>query len=90
MKPPSLDEFVEHGEQRLSVMGENPKAYKKSLIAKFLAWSDNDWHTGNGRKIKNWKSTLSNTLPYLKAERIDVKEPTTITEKLIYGQYNNN
>lgn len=87
MKPPTLDEFVEHGEQRLSVMGENPKAYKKSLIAKFLAWSDNDWHTGNGRKIKNWKSTLSNTLPYLRAEKIEVNDAKTVQSNFLKERY---
>jgi hypothetical protein len=89
MTPPTLDEFMEHGAQRLQIMGENPEAYKKSLIAKYLAWSDNDWVTGNGRKIKNWKSTLSNTLPYLKANRIEVKGATTITERIINESINN-
>jgi hypothetical protein len=81
MTPPTLDEFLEHGAQRLQIMGENPEHYKKSLIAKYLAWSDNDWHTGNGRVIKNWKSTLSNTLPYLKSNKIEVKEPETVFDK---------
>lgn len=78
MNAPTLDEFIEHGEMRLQIMGEDPRKYRKSLISKFLAWSDNDWHTGNNRKIKNWKSTLSNTLPYLKAERIEVNDPKVI------------
>lgn len=82
METPTLDQFIEHGEVRLQIMGENPKAYRKSLISKFLAWSDNDWKTGNGRKIKNWKSTLSNTLPYLKAERIEVVDSVEVKSKL--------
>jgi hypothetical protein len=90
MTPPTLDEFMEHGAQRLQIMGENPEAYKKSLIAKYLAWSDNDWVTGNGRKIKNWKSTLSNTLPYLKANKIEVRGATTITERIINESINQN
>jgi len=33
------------------------------------------------RKIKNWKTTLSNTLPYIK----EVKEKLSEYEKLIKG-----
>ena len=81
MTPPPLDEFLEHGYTRLQILGENPEMYTKSLTAKYLAWSDNDWHTGNGRKIKNWKSTLTNTLIYLKAEKIEVVETETVFDK---------
>ncbi|MEM6815289.1 MAG: hypothetical protein AAF600_13040 [Bacteroidota bacterium] len=87
MKAPTLEEFIEHGEDRLSIMGEDPKRYRKSLISKYLAWSDNDWRTGNGRKIKNWKSTLSNTLPYLRAERIEVNEPKVIQANFLKDRY---
>ena len=87
MTPPSLDEFIEHGYERLQVMGVNPEEFRKSLISKFLAWSDNDWHTGNDRKIKNWKSTLSNTLPYLRAEKIEVNEPRELQSKFLKNRY---
>ncbi len=87
MTPPKLDEFIEHGETRLQIMGENPLKYKKSLIAKYLAWSDADWHTGNGRKIKNWKSTLSNTLPYLKAEKIEVNGAKEVQAQILKDRY---
>ena len=87
MTPPTLDEFLEHGAQRLQIMGENPEHYKKSLIAKYLAWNDNDWHTGNGRAIKNWKSTLSNTLPYLKAEKITVNDAKTVQANFLKERY---
>lgn len=38
------------------------------LELKFKAWVQADWHNGKGAKIKNWKSTLLNTLIYLKNE----------------------
>lgn len=87
MTPPTLDEFLEHGAQRLQIMGENPEAYKKSLIAKFLAWSDNEWHTLNGRKIKNWRSTLTNTLRYLKAEKITVNDAKEVQSNFLKQRY---
>lgn len=88
MKPPKLDEFIEHGQTRLQIMGENPELYKKALINKYLAWSDNDWHTlgRSQRKIKNWRSTLTNSLGYLKADKIEVVDHTVVKSKLnAYG-----
>ena len=37
-----------------------------ALNFKYESWKENGWKNGNGKKIKNWKSTLLNTLPYLK------------------------
>lgn len=82
-QPPSLEEFMEHGRSRLVDIGEDPNLYTKSLKAKYFAWADNDWHTGNNKKIKNWKSTLTNTLQYLKAEKIEVKEYVDLTELVL-------
>lgn len=83
MKPPSLEEFLDHGYKRLVDIGEDPRKYTKSLKTKYFAWDDNDWHTGNGRKIKNWKSTLTNTLQYLRAEQIKVNDPVDLTELVL-------
>lgn len=76
---PTLEEFLEHGYEGLEFLGEDPKRYIKSLKAKYLSWKQNGWKTGKGRKIKNWRSTLTNTLIYLKAENIEVNEPKLIT-----------
>ncbi len=82
MKRPTLDEFVEHGQLRLGIMGKNPDHYKTALIKKFLAWEDNDWFTmgKKPREIKNWKSTLTNSLDYLKAEATE--KPIMLTDKM--------
>ncbi len=37
-----------------------------SLELKYKSWSENGWKNGNGKEIENWKSTLLNTIPYLK------------------------
>jgi len=89
MKIPTLDQFVEHGEIRLQMMGENPKEYKKALIKKYLAWSDNDWHTlgKSKRKIKNWRSTLTNSLDYLKAEKIEVNDEKIVQSEFLKDRY---
>ena len=89
MTPPSLDEFIEHGSSRLQIMGENPELYKKALIKKFLAWSDNSWHTlgSKPRKIKNWRSTLTNSLDYLKAEKIEVHGAKELQSEFLKKRY---
>ena len=37
-----------------------------SLKAKYEAWVGDGWKDGNNKQIKNWKTKLKNTLPYLK------------------------
>ena len=69
MNPPSLEEFLDHGHKRLVDIGKDPTLYTVALKAKYFAWADNDWKTGKNRKIKNWKSTLTNTLQWLKPEQ---------------------
>ena len=45
-----------------------------ALNYKYESWKENGWKNGNGKKIKNWKSTLLNTLPYLKEKSSAKKE----------------
>jgi hypothetical protein len=37
-----------------------------SLKAKYDSWVENNWKDGNNEKIKNWKTKLRNTIPFLK------------------------
>lgn len=37
-----------------------------SVKAKYESWIENDWKDGHNVKIKNWKTKLKNTLPFLK------------------------
>ena len=89
MTPPTLDDFVEHGQIRLQIMGEKPERFKKRLINKYLAWSDNDWHTlgKKPRQIKNWRSTLTNTLWHWVAEKTEVNEPKETQAKFLKERY---
>ena len=56
------------------------------LELKFKAWSENDWNDGNGKKIKNWKSKILNTLPYLKTETNGKTISDIEREKFIAGR----
>jgi hypothetical protein len=40
--------------------------HASDLKLKYDSWIANDWKNGNDKQIKNWKSSLLNTLPYIK------------------------
>jgi hypothetical protein len=59
---PTLDEFVAYGIKQL------PDVNTEALRLKYSSWVESNWIVtvgGKTRPIKNWKSTLNNTLPYL-------------------------
>jgi len=62
--PPSLDEFIQYAKENKSDVDT------ESVKFKYLSWESNEWHDGNGNKIKNWKSKLLNTLPFLKESKL--------------------
>ena len=33
-----------------------------------MAWVENGWKDGNDKQIKNWKTKLTNTIPYLRED----------------------
>ena len=57
-----------------------------ALKLKYESWKENNWKNGNGKKIINWKSTLLNTLPYLK-EKSSAKKENTGTPKPTTSKY---
>lgn len=68
---PAREVFVEYG---LSLVGNN-RGYEFTLNAKFDSWIENKWRDGKGQKIKNWKTKLANTIPYLKPMAKDERDP---------------
>lgn len=57
---PTYDEFLQYAIQQV------PTINKEDVRLKYEAWKVNGWADGNDKKIKNWKSKLTNTLPYLR------------------------
>ena len=76
---PTIEEFLTYAEE---ITGVAFYKLKPSLILKFESWKVNDWHTGGkkSRKIKNWKNTLANTIPYLKPT--DDNTPVMLADKM--------
>lgn len=66
-KMPEWYEFLNYAEEKAAHLGLDLSESK--LQGKYEAWKTNGWKTGNDRPIKNWKSTLLNTLPYLQKEK---------------------
>ena len=68
---PTKEEFVAYGLSKVSDVSV------EALGLKYEAWLSNDWCTnkaGKEQKIKNWKSTLNNTLAYLPKQPTESKQ----------------
>ena len=60
---PSWDEFREYA------LTKADNISNEALKLKYDAWVENNWKDGKDKKIKNWKTKLLNTIPYLKNEK---------------------
>lgn len=56
---PTLEDFISHAVSKVYNID------KTAVKLKYEAWVENGWKDGNGNKVKNWKSKLSNTLIHL-------------------------
>lgn len=63
---PSLEIFMNYFKELSIELKLNYDAYSFTVTAKYENWVENGWKDGNGTKIKNWKTKLKNTIPYLK------------------------
>lgn len=70
--PPDLIEFLNYAKDK-SVELEIDLDESK-VKAKYQAWIENGWRTGKNKRINNWKSTLLNTINYLKKEKSSDKK----------------
>jgi len=59
---PTYEEFEEYA-KTLSIWNDS---FEFQLQAKYESWIENKWKDGNGKKIKNWKTKLKNTMPYFR------------------------
>lgn len=60
---PSFDEFKDY------TIKNQPETNLLQLELKYKSWRENHWRDGNDKPIKNWKSKLLNTLPYIGREQ---------------------
>lgn len=67
---PTFIEFLKFAIEQI------PNINKDEVKLKYESWKVNNWKDGNNKQIKNWKTKLLNTLPYI--SKIEVKQPRQI------------
>jgi DNA-binding transcriptional MerR regulator len=67
---PELSEFLAFAIQECSNINQEDVKHK------YNSWFLNGWKDGNDKPIKNWKTKLLNTIPYLK--KIEIQQPRII------------
>lgn len=67
---PEFAEFLQFAIEQI------PNINKDEVKLKYESWKVNNWKDGNNKQIKNWKTKLLNTLPYI--SKIEVKQPRQI------------
>ena len=83
---PTLEEFIAHAVER------KPNVSPDDVTLKYYAWVDNDWSITRKdgiHKIQNWKSTLTNTVKYLKERYKQPEEPIVETLEQRIKRLNN-
>ena len=70
---PEFEEFKNFAVTHKSTIDLN------ALKLKYNSWVENGWKNGNNKPIKNWKSTLLNTIPYIKERQKDPEPIKGIT-----------
>lgn len=69
---PELSEFLSFAIQECSNINQEDVKHK------YNSWFLNGWKDGNDKPIKNWKTKLLNTIPYLK--KIEIQQQRTIID----------
>ena len=64
---PSLETFKDYASELCAEYNWYVPPIEVEL--KYRAWRDNDWHNGLDKPIKNWKTSLRNTLKYMKQDK---------------------
>ncbi len=72
---PSFSDFLDYA------ILKKPKVNKDCIKLKFDSWVENDWQDGNDKPIKNWKTKLLNTLPYIEENKARTNPNKTVDRK---------
>jgi len=78
---PTREEFVNYAKE------QKPNIDVEAVKLKYNSWIENNWITSGKKphKIKNWKSTLLNTLPHIKENEDDMSEFNKKIKEAKYG-----
>lgn len=82
---PTLNEFFEYA-YSIKEFKDKFESLKYSIQSKYESWVDNGWKDGNDKPIKNWKTKLKNTLPFLKPLNNSTNGTTATSKAPTMGQ----
>ena len=71
---PTVDEFLFFCQQDMQENNLNYFDYEYSLRSKYDSWVQNGWKDGHNKQIKNWKSKIRNTIPFLSTIKTSSKQ----------------
>jgi hypothetical protein len=74
---PPIDEFLSFCKQDMQDNSLNYVDYEYSLKSKYESWVQNNWKDGHNKQIKNWKSKIRNTIPFLSAIKTNSKSSSS-------------
>ena len=72
---PSIEEFLKYAKTLENYLPELENLIKE----KYDGWLRNGWKSGYDKPITNWKSSIKNTMPFLKSE---LQSSNTTSEKI--------
>lgn len=62
---PTVEAFLSFCKEDMTKNGLVFDLYEYSLKSKYASWVENKWKDGHNKPIKNWKSKIKNTIPFL-------------------------
>ncbi|MCT7905253.1 Uncharacterised protein [Candidatus Ornithobacterium hominis] len=72
---PTIEEFLGYVKSLELYNDSNNKPQMDELIkAKYETWISDNWHTGYNKPIRNWKSAIRISLPYLFSASSQIKQ----------------
>lgn len=84
---PTVDAFLSFCKEDMTKNGLAFDLYEYSLKSKYASWVDNKWKDGHNKPIKNWKSKIRNTIPFLSPmKNMQNSRPKTAYEQELENQ----
>ena len=84
---PTVDAFLSFCKEDMTKNGLVFDLYEYSLKSKYASWVDNKWKDGHNKPIKNWKSKIRNTIPFLSPmKNMQNSRPKTAYEQELENQ----
>jgi len=78
---PEIENFISYA------VSKKENVNIESVKLKYHSWLELNWHDAKGNEIKNWKSKLLNTIPYLKENKVSGTKSSSIKNGINLENY---